>query len=117
MRMATSPIWTNHALQRLSERGIKQHVADLAFNHPDASFPDKDKTATRFQKRIDNYTVIIVAKKNDDGDWIIISCWRDPPLPHTFDFKKREGYRTYRNASFWGKVWITVKRQLGISKY
>ncbi len=107
-------IWTNHALQRLSDRGFTQDMALKAFNSPDSSMPGKNDGSIEYARKFNNSKITIIAKQNEKKEWIILSCWIDPPLPGSADFKKQENYRKYQKASFWGKFWITLKSQLGL---
>ncbi len=110
-------IWTNHALQRLQERGFTQDIAGYAFNNPDESSPGRETGTTIYKKRIDKSLVTIVAKKNEKGEWLILSCWADPPIKGSDDDNRKKAYKSYQSASGWQKIWITIKQQLGISKY
>lgn len=71
-------IWTNHVLQRLKERGLDQSLVWLAFRHPDTSEYATTKRAYRYQKVIGNRLIEVIAKKNDRGEWLILSCWSRP---------------------------------------
>ena len=110
-------IWTNHVLDRLGERGLTQDIASSTFNKPDRSGPGRESNTTQYQKRFDKSLVTMVAKQNEKNEWIILSCWVDPPLPGGADDKKRIAYKNYQKASALGKIWITLKRQLGLSRY
>ncbi len=110
-------IWTNHALNRLDERGLTQDIASRAFNHPDRTLDGRESGTKQYQKRFDKSMVTIVAKQNEKSEWIILSCWVDPPLPRSNDDKKRKNYQNYQKSTFWGKIWITVKNQLGLSRF
>lgn len=105
-------IWTKHALGRLSERGFTQELAWETFRHPDTTALAKEG-GTSFQKRVGSSVVTIIGKKNEHNEWIIISCWIHPPLEGTVDYKRWQAYKNYQKASFWGKLWYTLKRQLG----
>lgn len=110
-------IWTNHALERLKERGLTQEAAGTAFKHPDFSGPATKPGSYQFQKKIGKTLVSVIAKKNEKNEWLILSAWTDPPLPGTKDEKRRENYRKYQKASFFKKILITFARQLGLSRY
>lgn len=107
-------IWTNHALERLGQRGLSQDMAWQAFNSPDQSEHGKNPGTIESRKRFGPSIVTIISKRNERNEWIILSCWIDPPLPGTEDFKKRQDYLKNKKASFWGKLWYTLKKQLGI---
>ena len=106
-------IWTNHALERLGQRGLSQSMAWQAFQHPEESLKGKQPGTSEFRKRFDTSLVTIIATQNERREWIILSCWIDPPLPGSIDTFKKEQYRRFQQASFWGKFWLTLKRQLG----
>ncbi len=107
-------IFTNHALQRLDERQFPKHLVATTFNHPDSQGPARQPGAIEFRKRFDQSTVTVIAKQNDEKQWIILSNWIDPPLPGTKDYKQRERYHSYRKAGFWKKVWLTILSQIGL---
>ncbi|CAN5143293.1 hypothetical protein BH09PAT1_BH09PAT1_0240 [soil metagenome] len=105
-------IWTNHALERLGQRGLSQDIAWQAFAHPDRQFTGKNPGTVELQKNFGQSLVTIIAKQNEKREWIILSNWIDPPLPGTIDYYKKEGYKKYQKAGFWGKVFLTLKKQL-----
>lgn len=107
-------IWTNHALKRLYQRGLKQEKALEAFHSPDRTLIGKKSGTSEFQKRFGPSFVTIIATKNDHNEWIILSCWIDPPLPGSVDAQKKDAYKTYQKASFWKKFWIVLRQQIGI---
>lgn len=107
-------IWTNHALERLDQRGLTQQLAYRAFAHPDTKSPGKNRGTTEFQKRVGKSLITIIATQNENREWLILSCWIDPPLPGSIDIKKRDFYRAYKKAGFWGKFWLILKKQMGL---
>jgi hypothetical protein len=68
-------IWTNHVLERLSQRGIKQGDAWAAWRRPDSSKFNKLKGVWVYQRRFNTTQIEVVAKKNEKGQWIILSVW------------------------------------------
>lgn len=68
-------IWTNHALSRLSERGIKQGDAWATFNRPEQSKYASTQGAWVYYRTYGSERIEIVAKKNERGEWIILSAW------------------------------------------
>jgi hypothetical protein len=105
-------IWTNHALERLGERGLSQELAWQAFSHPDKQLKGKNPNTIELQKRVGASVITIITKQNEKGEWLILSNWIDPPLPGTMDYYKKEEYKRYQKSSFWGKVFLTLKKQL-----
>jgi hypothetical protein len=106
-------IFTNHALQRLDERRFPAGMVIETFNQPDSRGPAKQPGAMQVRKRFGESTVTVITKQNDRGEWIVLSCWIDPPLPGTKDYKERQRYHAYKKSGFWGKVWLTIRSQLG----
>lgn len=105
-------IWTNHVLERVNSRGISADMVLATFNNPQRSKPGKEGS-TLYIKQFGEQTVTIVTKRNEKGEWLLLSAWMEPPLPGTIDAKRREKYRTYKNASGWKKFLLTLTRQLG----
>ena len=68
-------IWTNHALSRLSERGIKQGDAWATFNRPEQSRFATSQGAWVYYRTYGGERIEVVAKKNERGEWIILSVW------------------------------------------
>jgi len=121
----TDVVFTNHAIERMAQRGITGDWAWQSVKQPDKTSPGKEKHTTEFVKRFAQHQVTTVAKKNDVGEWVVLSVWMDPPLHGTSDYYKKEKYNKKMNrnrnldkkmekASFWGKIWITVRKQIGI---
>jgi hypothetical protein len=107
-------IWTNHALDRLTQRNLDQNTAFEAFSNADRAIPGKKAHTTEFQKKFDTYFITVIATKNEKNEWVILSCWVDPPLPGSIDIKKRNNYLAWKKASGWKKVWLVLKKQLGM---
>lgn len=73
-------IWTNHALSRLRERGIKQGDAWAAWRRPDQSYKGnlhKGEDAWRYYRTFGDQRIEVVAKQNDRREWIILSVWSE----------------------------------------
>lgn len=104
-------IWTNHALKRLHDRGMTQKQAYRAFQYPDQEKKFGDGSF-EYKKQVDGSVITIIAKKNDSRDWLIISCWADPPFSGSIDIIKKKRYHRYQNSGFWGKLWMHITRQL-----
>jgi hypothetical protein len=71
-------IWTNHALKRLSERGIKQGDAWATWRRPDQSRYAKSRSAWIYYKTYGNQKIEVVAKQNERKEWIVLSVWSKP---------------------------------------
>ncbi|MBU0569940.1 DUF4258 domain-containing protein [Patescibacteria group bacterium] len=68
-------IWTNHALSRMRERGIKQSDAWATWKRPDNSRYAKKKGAWVYHRTFRNKKIEVVAKKNEKKEWIVLSVW------------------------------------------
>ena len=68
-------IWTNHALSRLNQRGIKQGDAWATFNRPEQSRYASTQSAWVYYRTYGNERIEVVAKKSEKGQWIILSVW------------------------------------------
>lgn len=71
-------IWTNHALKRLNERGIKQGDAWATWKNPDQSRYAATKDAWVYYKIYGDTRIEVVAKQNERKEWIILSVWSKP---------------------------------------
>ena len=105
-------IYTNHALERLDDRGLTQDMAAETFRYPDKRISGKNPGSYEYTKKYQNSTVTVIAKQNEKGEWLILSVWIDPPLYGTKDYQKKQDYLASRRAGFWGKLWYVIKRQL-----
>lgn len=70
-------IWTNHALQRLNERRIKQGDAWATWNRPEQSRPGSgsQKGLWVYYRTYGTERIEVVAAQNDKKEWIILSVW------------------------------------------
>lgn len=72
-------IWTNHALDRLRERNISQSDAWATWKRPDQSREGSNqKGSWVYYKTFGDERIEVVAKKNDKGEWLILSVWSKP---------------------------------------
>ncbi len=71
-------IWTNHALEKLRERGIKQGDAWATWRNPEQSRQARIPGAWVYYKIYGSQKIEVVAKKNEKGEWIILSVWSQP---------------------------------------
>ena len=79
-------IWTDHALKRLQERQLSQAEAWATWKRPDNSRWAQGQGAWIYFRTIGSRKLEVVAKKNDRGEWVIISVWSTV----TPSVKKRE---------------------------
>jgi hypothetical protein len=107
-------IFTNHALERISDRKMNKNMILQAFSSPDSKNKGKKPDTTEFIKHTGSSTITLIAKQNEKNEWIALSAWIDPPYPGTKDYKEKKRYNAYQHAGFWGKIWLTIKSQLGL---
>lgn len=71
-------IWTNHALDRLRERGIKQGDAWATWRNPEQSRKGSSPGSWVYYKNYGNTQIEVVAKQNEKKEWLILSVWSRP---------------------------------------
>lgn len=105
-------IWTNHALERLDQRGLTQDLAHSAFTNPDKSYSARDG-GMEFIKWVGKSKITLIAKKNERGEWLVISNWIDPPLEGTTDYYKATDYKAYKKMPWWAKLVVDIFSAVG----
>jgi hypothetical protein len=85
-------IWTNHALQRLRERGIKQGDAWATWRSPEQERYASAKGAWVYYRTYGTEKIEVVAKQNEKKEWIILSVWSRPVIA---------GDKQTKKSSFW----------------
>ena len=78
-------IFTNHAINRLYNRGISQERAYEVFSCPDGKITGKIPGSVKFFKNYGQQRIEVVAKKNEKGEWVVLSCWskfKEKPVYH-----------------------------------
>ena len=78
-------IFTNHAINRLYNRGISQERAYEVFSCPDGKMTGKIPGSVKFYKNFGEQRIEVVAKKNEKGEWVVFSCWSK--------FKEKQVYK------------------------
>ena len=68
-------IWTNHALDRLRERGIKQGDAWATWRNPEHSKKGTISGSWVYYRNYAGTQIEVVAKQNGKKEWIILSVW------------------------------------------
>ena len=69
-------IWTNHALQRLRQRNIKQGDAWATWRNPEQSRKGASGNWV-YYRTYGNEKIEVVAKQNEKREWLILSVWSD----------------------------------------
>ncbi len=94
-------IWTNHALERLRERGIKQGDAWATWRNPQASKKGNSGNWV-YYKNYNGNQIEVVAKQNEKKEWIILSVWSKPV--YGVDSKAFQSDKPH-GGSFWRKLY------------
>jgi hypothetical protein len=71
-------IWANHALDRLKQRAISQGDAWATWSRPHESRYAQTKGAWIYYRTHGTEKIEVVAKKNERGEWVILSVWSRP---------------------------------------
>ncbi len=107
-------IFTNHAIERMGQRGLSYDYVKETVKNPDRSYGGKESGTTESIKQYGISKVTIITKRNQQNEIIVLSAWIDPPLAGTKDAKEKNLYNKSKKAGPWGKIWIAIRRQLGI---
>lgn len=85
-------IWTNHAINRLRERRIKQGDAWATWKRPDQSKRGTSLGTWVYYRTFGNERIEVVAKQNERKEWIILSVWSKVVY---------ENKKALKKSSFW----------------
>ncbi len=105
-------IWTKHSLARVRDRKIPQKYLTNAFHKPDKVTEGKKKGSKRFVRSFGIHKAVVVAIPNSKGEWVVISCWINPPIKGGLDDRKDSFKKSYQKSSFLGKIWLEVKKSV-----
>jgi predicted glutamine amidotransferase len=98
-------IFTNHAIERLKERDISQGDAWATFNNPDQSRYAASKGAWIYYKTYKDQKIEVVAKKNEKGEWLVISVWSRPIFKNNkFSKKSSDSFFVHLLKTIIGKA-------------
>lgn len=92
-------IWTNHALQRLRERGIKQGDAWATWRNPEQSRKGTVSGSWVYYRNWGGTQIEVVAKKNEKKEWLILSVWSRKVYQKS-DYRKQSFWRSLYNFFF-----------------
>ncbi len=67
-------IFTNHAWQRLDDRTISADMVVETISYPEKRFAS-GQSGTKFIRTLRGRKVHVVAEKNRDSQWVVISTW------------------------------------------
>ncbi|MFC1653505.1 DUF4258 domain-containing protein [Patescibacteria group bacterium] len=74
-RIFNNVVFTDHALERLEQRNIKQGDAWATMNNPDSCRQAQRKKSWVFYRTWGNRRVEVVASKNEKKQWVVLSVW------------------------------------------
>lgn len=100
-------IWTNHALERLRERGITQGDAWATWNRPEHSRKGTVVGSWIYYRSWGGTQIEVVAKQNavpagrqEKREWLILSIWSRPAK---FGVRRSDNFSG--KTSFWRKLY------------
>lgn len=70
--------WTNHAIARMHERGIKQGDAWATWRNPEQSRKGKLPGVWIYYRTYGSEKIEVVAEQDERKRWVIISVWSRP---------------------------------------
>lgn len=88
-------IWTNHALDRLRERGISQSDAWATWKNPDQSRFATTNGAWVYYKTYGDRKIEVVAKQNEKKEWVILSVWSKQNYEKSTTRHKKESFLVF----------------------
>lgn len=106
-------IFTNHALDRMRERGITHQDIWETYKSPDIQDEKKNNAVMR-SKKFGKKEVSVIFKHSAQNEVIIVSCWMEPPIPGSRDAREKEWWKKYQKAGFWGKLWLQFIKQISL---
>jgi len=110
MRNYKGVIWTDHALERLRQRGITQGDAWATLNRPEQSRIGSNKSGSSvYYRTYGDQRIEVVAKQNDQKEWIVLSVWSRPVYQKGAYSKHKSSKKT--NPFVWFVKWIFNKHK------
>ena len=85
-------VWTNHAKERLNQRGIGFYEADQTVRFPSKII--EGGSSRKFIKYFSDYSVV-VAVKREGNDWIVASSWKKPTVGTSYKQNLLERFIRY----------------------
>ena len=92
-------VFTNHILTRMKERKLRAQDIYWIFSKPDEIKDSKTENAKRFYRYWKGTRYAVVAKKDKDDKWIMLTCWWKD-----LGFLKTEK----RKMNIWQKTWKMI---------
>jgi hypothetical protein len=71
-------IFTNHILERMKQRNLRPIDIYWIFSKPDKKVNSEKNGAIKFYRNYRGVGYIVVGKKNENKEWIMLSCcWKE----------------------------------------
>lgn len=97
-------IFTKHVLERMKERGVFYKDVFWVFNNPDQAWEGKTPGSKKFYKEYKRKRYSLVAKKSEEGKWILLTCW-----VKELDGNSMKGETKRNSVGFWGNLWRMIR--------
>ncbi|PIP53202.1 hypothetical protein COX08_02300 [Candidatus Beckwithbacteria bacterium CG23_combo_of_CG06-09_8_20_14_all_34_8] len=94
-------IFTNHILQRMNERGIDFRDVYWAWAKPDEFVSAQTSGAYKYFRNKNGKKIAVVAKKNDQSKWVVLTCWQKEIVDWRTNNKKTK-------LSLWKNLWKMI---------
>lgn len=95
-------IWTNHALDRLRQRGIKQGDAWATFNRPEQSKKGASGNWV-YYRNWGGEQIEVVAKQDEKRKWVVLSVWSRRVAQNQSQYAHKE--LSHQKPSFWRSLY------------
>lgn len=105
-------VWTKHAEERNKDRQITYDWVESTINQPD-NFSEIEGGKIKCVKDFGKHTVTVIATKTDNGKYLVLSSWINPPVSGTNDYRQKKHNKNLKKSSPLKKILLTLKNQLG----
>jgi len=85
----------------MNQRRIDFKDIYWAWSKPDEFVPAQTKGAYKYYRKSDSKKISVVAKKNEDGKWVVLTCWQKEVIGWNRKNK-------YRHLNFWQNLWKMI---------
>lgn len=98
-------IFTNHVLQRMKERDLRYEDVYWIFSRPEEVKNGKAKGSKKYYRNWKGTRYAIVAKKNEEGKWVLLTCWWKE-----LESEKCSAKQNYMGTGlgFWKRAWRMI---------
>lgn len=104
-------VFTDHAIKRLYDRRVAQSDAWYTLRHPDKHLRGKTPGSFKFYKDYGKQRIEVVAKQNEKGEWVILSCWSKLVGSGKPLFPKQENFFWTLTKKALKKLWRAVYKK------